>query len=96
MQTVTPRRQTDRAVKNRSRNLWRKHPQKFTRKSVSKPVSKEIADLEWQLKFTKMKLGLWRDLDNDKWEYLDQMQKQARASLKEKKLEHRALTGDFG
>lgn len=51
----------------------RKAPVKeFTRASLrkSKPVSKERADLEWQLKFSKMKLNKWRDLENENWIHL--------------------------
>jgi len=51
----------------------RKAPVKeFTRAGLhkTKPVSKERADLEWQLKFSKMKLNKWRDLENDNWVHL--------------------------
>ncbi|NNC37080.1 MAG: hypothetical protein EX271_08670 [Acidimicrobiales bacterium] len=51
----------------------RKAPvRKFTRAGLckKKPLSKEIEDLEWQLKFSRMKLNKWTDLDNEKWTHL--------------------------
>jgi len=59
-------------------------PKRFTR-AMQKNNPQHIADLEWQVKFTKMKLGLWRDLENDKWSHLEAMHKQAKKDLKEKK-----------
>ena len=62
----------------------RKAPIKqFTLASLhtAKPISKEIADLEWQLKFSKMKLNKWSDLDNDKWVCLKEFHAAKRAEL---------------
>ena len=75
---------TKRYSKNR---LLRARPQKFTKAGIDKARnhSKEIADLEWQVKFTKMKLGLWRDLEKDNWTVLEDMHKQAKARLKQQK-----------
>lgn len=64
--------------------LLRARPQKFTR-DAQKTYPKHISDLEWQVKFTKMKLGLWRDLHNDKWEHLATLHKQAKKDLREQK-----------
>ncbi len=64
--------------------LLRARPQKFTR-GAQKSHPRRISDLEWQVKFTKMKLGLWRDLHNDKWEHLAALHKQAKKDLREQK-----------
>lgn len=51
----------------------RKAPlKKFTRAGLhkAKSVSKDMADLELQLKFCKMKFNKWSDLDNYKWVHL--------------------------
>lgn len=62
----------------------RKAPvKKFTLAGLhkKKPVSKQIEDLEWQLKFSKMKLSKWSDLENDKWVHLKEYQAATRAEL---------------
>ena len=58
--------------------------QKFTLKA-QKQSPKHIADLEWRVKFTQMKLNLWRDLENDQWLKLDTMHKLAKKELREQK-----------
>lgn len=52
--------------------LRRAPVKKFTRAGLhkAKPLSKQIADLEWQLNFSKMKLRKWTDLNNDRWVHL--------------------------
>ena len=67
-----------------TKKLARVRPQKFTLRE-QKQSPKQISDLEWQIKFTKMKLGLWRDLENDKWTRLEAMHKEAKSNLKEQK-----------
>ncbi len=72
----------------RAQTLVRKHPKKYTLDDIRKSADnkpKDIADLEWQIKFTKMKLGLWRDLEKDNWVVLEDMHKQAKQKLKESK-----------
>lgn len=67
----------------------RKAPvKKFTRASLhkAKPLSKEIEDLEWQLKFSRMKLNKWTDLENEKWTHLRDFHAEKLAEL----TQHRA------
>lgn len=62
----------------------RKAPVKqFTRAGLHKrkPISQEIADLEWQLKFSEMKLNKWTDLENDKWVHLKDFHATRKAKL---------------
>lgn len=61
---------------------------KFTLASLKreKPVSKALADLEWRLKFSEMKLNSWSDLENDKWVHLKEFQASTKAELSQ----HRA------
>ncbi len=67
-----------------ARNLARVRPQKYTLRG-QKQSPKQISDLEWQIKFTKMKLGLWRDLESDKWTRLEALHKRAKQDLKVQK-----------
>jgi len=64
--------------------LSRARPQKFTLRG-QKQNPKHISDLEWQVKFTKMKLNRWRDLNNDRWTHLEDLHKQAKQQLKAQK-----------
>ena len=62
----------------------RKAPVKhFTRAGLhkAKPVSKERADLEWQLKFSQMKLNKWTDLENASWVHLKEFHTAKQAQL---------------
>jgi|GEM_PF-5830827 len=53
----------------------------FTLASLHQPETQAMADLEWQIRFTQMKLNLWRDLDNGKWDTLKQLNKDAKREL---------------
>jgi len=55
--------------------------QSFTLRS-QKQNPKHITDLEWRIKFTQMKLNLWRDLENHQWEHLDILHKTAKKELR--------------
>jgi hypothetical protein len=48
-----------------------------------KACTKQIADLEWQVKFTQMKLNLWRDLENGQWTALKEMHEMAKSELRQ-------------
>lgn len=45
------------------------------------PASKRVADLEWRIKFTQMKLNNWRGLENGNWTHLKSLNDAARAEL---------------
>jgi hypothetical protein len=44
-------------------------------------VSKNIADLQWQIKFTQMKLNHWDEPENCKWMNLVRLQEHAKREL---------------
>lgn len=46
------------------------------------PKSKKIADLQWRMKFAKMKLSHWHGLENEQWSHLKQMHDKAENELK--------------
>jgi len=41
----------------------------------------QISDLEWRIKFTQMKLNMWRNLENDRWSHLEKLRDCAKAEL---------------
>lgn len=45
------------------------------------PVSKIVADLQWQIKFTEMKLNRWNAPENCRWMNLVRMQEHAKREL---------------
>ena len=46
-------------------------------------VANRIADLQWQINFTQIKLNGFRNQDNDEWKHLQSLNKAAKAELKD-------------
>ena len=46
-------------------------------------VASRIADLQWQINFTQIKLNGFRNQDNDEWKHLQSLNKAAKAELKD-------------
>lgn len=44
-------------------------------------VSKHVADLQWQIRFTQMKLNQWQEQENCRWMNLVQLQEHAKRQL---------------
>ncbi|NNC37081.1 MAG: hypothetical protein EX271_08665 [Acidimicrobiales bacterium] len=44
-------------------------------------VSQHVADLQWQIKFTQMKLNQWPEQESCRWMNLVRMQEQAKREL---------------
>ncbi|NNE59129.1 MAG: hypothetical protein HKN36_13560 [Hellea sp.] len=55
----------------------------YTLASLQRPANKRIADLEWRIKFTQMKLNLWHDLDNGEWTRLKELHEAAVHELRQ-------------
>lgn len=49
---------------------------------ISRRVSKRIADLQWRITFTQMKLNHWQEQENCRWQVLVGMQEQAKRELR--------------
>jgi len=54
---------------------------RFTVKNTQS-VSKQVADLKWQIKFAQMKLNHWHMLENEQWRHLDALKKHANKNLR--------------
>lgn len=48
---------------------------------VQKQRDKRVDDLSWQIRFAKMKLHHWTDVDDGSWEPLDEFLKMAQLDL---------------
>jgi len=46
-------------------------------------ILNRMADLQWQINFTQMKLKRWTNLDNGAWTYLQSLNRAAKAELKD-------------
>lgn len=46
-------------------------------------VASRIADLQWQINFTQIKLNRFRNHNNDEWTHLKTLNKAAKAELKD-------------
>ena len=74
-----------------SKTLLRQAKTELTRKkryslaNTQRMCTKQIADLEWQVKFTQMKLNLWRDLENGQWTALKELHETAKTELRQLK-----------
>ena len=50
---------------------------------VQLEVANRMADLQWQINFTQIKLNRWKEAENADWVKLNKMNKAARAELKD-------------
>ena len=50
---------------------------------VQLEVANRMADLQWQINFTQIKLNHWKPAENADWVKLNKMNKAARAELKD-------------
>ena len=50
---------------------------------VQLAVANRMADLQWQINFTQIKLNRWKEAKNADWVKLNKMNKAARAELKD-------------
>ena len=67
--------------KRRSCNDNKKLPTSGLRFQEQKTRLKRAHDLSWQIKFAKMKLHHWPDVDNTEWSPLDKMLKSAQIEV---------------
>ena len=50
---------------------------------IDRAVANRMADLQWQINFTQIKLNRWKNAENADWRKLKAMNKAARAELKD-------------
>ena len=50
---------------------------------VQLAVANRMADLQWQINFTQIKLNRWKEAENADWVKFNKMNKAARAELKD-------------
>ena len=50
---------------------------------IDRAVANRMADLQWQINFTQIKLNRWKNAENADWGKLKAMNKAARAELKD-------------
>ena len=53
----------------------------YSYQSVQRAPTQAIADLEWQVRFTQMKLNAWKDAEDTAWKRLKTLNAQARKEL---------------
>jgi len=46
-------------------------------------IANRIADLQWQINFSQIKLNRWKDQENAEWNRLKSLNKAAKAELKD-------------
>ena len=56
-------------------------PGVYSYQTLQRAPTKTIADLEWQVRFTQMKLNAWRDSDDLAWKRLKALNEEASSKL---------------